>query len=141
MTFHSGQIASDPEVKKEALPIFSLSEKEFDFGKIKQSGGKVEHSFTLQYNGEKPIQITGVPTSCICTSAKIDKKTLNPGESATITVIFDPNLHEEPEGRFFKTISITTEPSVENSPEVKIWAEIDLDLGKDAYKLNTHHHD
>lgn len=93
-------------------PMFSLAEKEFDFGKIKQSGGKVEHRFVLTYNGEKPVKITGTPTSCACTQAKIDKTTLSKGESATLTVAFDPNLHEEPTGKFFKTISVLTEPSI-----------------------------
>lgn len=137
----SGKITSDLEVKKEVIPIFSLSEKDFDFGKIKQSGGKVEHTFVLQYDGQEPLKITGVPTSCACTSAKIDKTILSTGESAIITVTFDPNLHEEPEGKFFKTISILTEPSIQNSPELKIWAEIDLDLGKDSYKLKASHKD
>ncbi len=137
----SGKITSESEVKKETIPIFSLSEKEFDFGRIKQSWGKVEHTFTLQYNGKEPIKITGVPTSCACTSAKIDKTILSTGESAVITVTFDPNLHAEPEGKFFKTISIITEPSIQNSPELKIWAEIDLDLGKDSYKLKASHDD
>lgn len=136
----SGKIIAE-WAKPEVLPTFSLSEKEFDFGIIKQSGGKVEHSFIIQYNGKEPIKITGVPTSCACTSAKIDKLILSTGESAVITVTFDPNLHAEPEGKFFKTISILTDPSIQDSPELKIWAEINLDLGKDSYKLKASHDD
>lgn len=126
---------------QENTPIFTVSEKSFDFGKIKQSGGEVKHSFVIRYNGKNPLKITGVPTSCACTSAKIDKTVLNPGDTATITVTFDPNLHAEPEGKFFKTISLLTEPSVQDAPELKIWAEIDLDLGPGAYKLKAPHED
>ncbi len=93
------------------------------------------------YNGKEPLVIKGVPTSCACTSAKIDKTSLNPGDTATITVTFDPNLHEEPTGKFFKTVSLLTEPSVKDTPELKIWAEIDLDLGPKAYKLKEKHND
>lgn len=132
---------SQTGVSQEGLPIFSISEKSFDFGKIKQSGGEVKHSFVIGYNGKNPLKITGVPTSCACTSAKIDKTILNPGDTATITVTFDPNLHAEPEGKFFKTISLLTEPSVKDAPELKIWAEIDLDLGPGAYKLKAPHED
>lgn len=32
---------------QENAPIFSVSEKSFDFGKIKQSGGEVRHSFVI----------------------------------------------------------------------------------------------
>ncbi len=114
--------------------LFSLREKEFDFGKIKQSGGEVKHEFTVQYNGKTPIKITGVPTSCGCTTAKIEKDILNPGETTIITVEFDPNFHEEPIGKFFKSVIILTEPSTNPPPELKIWAQVDVDLGKGAFK-------
>lgn len=114
--------------------LFSLREKEFDFGKIKQSGGEVKHEFTVQYNGKTPIKITGVPTSCGCTTAKIEKDILNPGETTIITVEFDPNFHEEPTGKFFKSVIILTEPSTNPPPELKIWAQVDIDLGKGAFQ-------
>jgi rhodanese-related sulfurtransferase len=122
--------------EQEAL---SLAEDEFDFGLIKQSGGKVNHEFTLTYNGDEDIKITGVPTSCGCTSASIDKQTLSKGDTAKVIVTFNPNLHAEPEGKFFKTVSILTEPTLGESPEIKIWAEIDLDLGPEAFELQSDH--
>ena len=63
------------------------------------------------------------------------------GDEGFVTVYFDPNLHEEPEGKFFKTVSLLTEPSLEKQPEVKIWAAIDLNLGPEAYKLKAAHED
>lgn len=118
--------------------MFEFSETEYDFGLIKQSGGIVQHEFPFTYNGAETVKVTGVPTSCQCTSAEIDKGELKQGDSAAITVSFDPNLHAEPEGRFFKTIKLMTDPAIEDTPELKIWAEIDLDLGADAYKLKSH---
>ena len=136
------QTASPPPViKQEVKSQITFEEQSYDFGVIKQSGGKVKHDFVFTYTGETPIKITGVPTSCACTSAKIDKTNLSPGESGTITVVFNPNLHEEPAGKFFKSISLLTEPSLEEMPEIKIWAEIDLDLGPDAYELKQDHED
>lgn len=129
------------DVSQENVPTFTVAEKSFDFGKIKQSGGEMRHAFAIRYNGKNPLKVTGVLTSCACTSAKIDKTVLNPGDTATITVTFDPNLHAEPEGKFFKTISLLTEPSIQDAPELKIWAEIDLDLGPGAYKLKAPHED
>lgn len=120
------------------VSMFDFSDTEHDFGIVTQSGGIVSHSFPFTYNGNEPIEVTSVPTSCGCTTASIDKKTLTKGDKAIITVEFDPNLHEEPEGRFFKTINLVTEPEIEDIPELKIWAEIDLDLGPEAYKLQTH---
>lgn len=118
---------------------FVFEEEKFDFGKIKQSGPIVSHEFKFEYNGDQPIIVTGVPTSCACTTASIDKKQLKKGDSGIITVEFDPNLHEEPEGKFFKSINVLTEPAQKEEVEIKIWTEVDLDLGPEAYKLKEEH--
>jgi rhodanese-related sulfurtransferase len=120
---------------------FVFTEKSFDFGKIKQSGGKVSHDFVFTYNGENEIEITGVPTSCACTSAVISKTKFKKGETGILTVSFNPNLHEEPTGQFYKSISLLTSPKLETMPEVKIWVEIDLDLGAEAFELKSDHKD
>lgn len=121
--------------------VFNFQENEFDFGVLKQSEGIVRHDFAFTYNGEQDVEILGLPTSCGCTSAKIDRDKLSKGDKGIITVSFDPNLHEEPEGRFFKTVSVVTNPSMADIDDLKIWAEIDLDLGPQAYKLKSDHDD
>jgi nitrite reductase (NO-forming) len=122
---------------------FIFAEQEYDFGMIKQSGGIVQHDFSFTYEGETPIAITSTPGSCACTTAEVSKKELSKGESAILTVSFNPNLHAEPEGRFSKTISILTNPPLNPVPEVTVWQQIDLDLGEEAFELsrNTSNHD
>ncbi|MEK7085630.1 MAG: DUF1573 domain-containing protein [Patescibacteria group bacterium] len=115
-----------------------MKESEFEFGVIKQSGGIISHEFAFEYTGENPVKVTSTPTSCACTSAKISKNEFKKGDTGILTVEFDPNLHEEPQGKFFKTITILTEPALAKQPEVKIWAQVDLDLGPEAYKLKGH---
>lgn len=110
---------------------FVFNEMEFDFGIVKQSSGINTHEFEFTYIGDDPISVTGVPTSCACTSAEISQDSFEKGDKGILSVHFDPNLHEEPEGRFFKTISILTDPELEKQPDVKIWAEMDMDLGAD----------
>ena len=120
---------------------FVFSETEFDFGTIKQSGGLVSHDFPFVYEGDEPVVVTGTPSSCACTSGEISDKNFETGDAGVLTVTFDPNLHVEPEGRFFKTVVVLTEPTLEKIPEVKIWVHIDLDLGPEAYKLQEPHED
>lgn len=120
---------------------FVFEETEFDFGILKQSGGIISHNFEFEYLGDEPIEVMGVPASCACTVAEISEKIFQKGDKGVLIVEFDPNLHEEPEGKFFKTVSILTEPELEKQPEIKIWAEIDLDLGPEAYKLKEVHID
>lgn len=111
---------------------------EHDFGVIKQSGGIVQHDFVLTYNGEEPLSITSTPGNCACTTAEIDKTLLNKGDQAVLTVAFNPNLHAEPKGKFYKTVALITDPPLNPVPEVKIWQEIDLDLGEEAFELFQH---
>lgn len=116
-------------------PVFAFAAVEHDFGVLKQSGGVVSYSFPFTYTGTQPVMITGTPGSCACTTAATDKKAYRPGERGALTVWFNPNLHAEPEGRFFKTVNILTSPASLPTPEVKIWAQIDLDLGPAGYEL------
>ena len=106
---------------------------EYDFGKIKQSGGVVSRTFAVRNDGGKDAQVSEVLTSCSCTTAEIDKKVIKPGETAGLTVIFDPNYHFEDEGRFFRTATIKY--NGDSIAEAKIYVEVDYDLGKDKLKF------
>lgn len=128
-------ITSAPETPESEM---MFEEAEYDFGIIKQSGGLVTHEFPFTYTGSIERSITAVPGSCACTTAEINIDTLTPGAKGIITITFDPNLHEEPEGRFYKTVSLLTEPPIDPEPEVKIWTEIDLDLGPEFFTLKMH---
>ncbi len=116
-----------------------FKDKSYDFGLIKQSVGSVSHKFPFTYVGQNPIKIIAVPTSCDCTSASVSPTNLKPGDSGVLTVNFNPNFHAEPQGKFFKSISFITEPQLKNSPEIKIWANIDLDLGPQAFESKSNH--
>lgn len=114
---------------------------EFDFGIIKQSEGIVSHDFAFTYNGDIPLKVTGTPGSCLCTTGSVNVETLENGSRGVLTVTFNPNLHAEPEGRFFRTVAILTDPPLPVIPEVKIWTEIELDLGEEAFELRAPHDD
>lgn len=137
LDFQANVVRTSAELPDES--VFNFEAKEFDFGTIKQSEGIVKHDFAFIYNGAEDIEILGLPTSCGCTSAKIDKDRLSKGDKGVVTVSFDPNLHAEPEGKFFKTISLVTNPQISDIGDLKIWAAIDLDLGPQAYKLKSDH--
>lgn len=136
--FTKKQAAKDNENYSIQIGDFAFQKTEFDFGQLKQSQGLVSHEFSFRYTGETPLKVTGVPTSCQCTSAEISKQDLISNDTGIITVTFDPNLHKEPTGTFFKTISIITEPQTSVKPELKIWAEIEVDLGPERYKQQEH---
>ena len=106
---------------------------EYNFGKIKQSGGVVSSTFAVRNDGGRDAQVSEVLTSCSCTTAEIGKKIIKPGETADLKVIFDPNYHFEDEGRFFRTATIKY--NGDSIAEAKIYVEVDYDLGKDKLKF------
>ena len=57
-------------------PHLTLTPEEYDFGKIRQSGGTVSKTFDVFNNGSEDVAINEVLTSCSCTTAEIDKKLL-----------------------------------------------------------------
>lgn len=117
-------------------PSLMFTNKEYDFGMVKQSQGTLTAEFTVVNNGSETVVIDALPASCACTQASIDKKEIAVGESATITVAFDANLHPEPDGRFFKTIEIVS--NVSPLPELKVYANVEYDLGMSKLKLQDH---
>lgn len=98
--------------------------KEYDFGKITKKNGNVHTDFVIRNTGTEALAIGDIVTSCGCTSATITEKTIAPGKSATLTAIFDPNFHEEPQGRFSRSIFVPTNDP--NTPELEfiIYMEI-----------------
>ncbi len=67
-----------------------FSAREWDFGEIHETGGRVSHRFTARNEGERPVVILDVVTSCGCTIPEFSRKPIKPGDEATITVTFDP---------------------------------------------------
>lgn len=140
-TFPAGRVPEPDPLASFPVEMgdFHFAEKEYDFGTLKQSQGLVRHDFPFIYTGEEMLEITGALTSCECAQASVSPTTLKAGDRGVVTVTFDPNLHKEPEGKFFKTIMLRTKPEVKKRVEILIWAEIDLDLGPEHYKLKGHH--
>ena len=125
---------STPSVERVHGPHLVLSPAEYDLGIVKQSGGLVLRTFDVFNNGSEDVVISDVLTSCSCTTATMDTKLIEPGGHGTLTMLFDPNYHFEDEGRFFRTASIKSNIH-EEVPEVKLYIEVDYDLGKDKLKF------
>lgn len=60
----------------------------FDFGE-RRSGEVIEHTFTLENQGDQVLRIHRIRSSCGCTVPKIGKEILNPGETTEVTVRLD----------------------------------------------------
>lgn len=99
-----------------------------DFGVIPQYGGTVQETFTVKNSGKEVLIIGDITTSCSCTSVTISSTSIDPGKSATLIVVFDPDFHEEPLGVFKRTVFIPTNDPT--TPEAEVVIQVDIDEGK-----------
>ncbi|MAZ40847.1 hypothetical protein CL654_01920 [bacterium] len=109
-------------------PIIAIDRTFHDFGVIPQFGGVVTETFTIQNNGTSILEIGGITTSCSCTSASVSATSIDSGGEATLTVVFDPDFHEEPVDVFKRTVFIPTNDPT--TPEAEVVIQVDIDEGK-----------
>lgn len=62
----------------------------YDFGYIKEDGGKVTHEFTFVNEGEEPLKITSARAECGCTQPEYSKEEVPPGGKGVIKVTYNP---------------------------------------------------
>ena len=75
----------------------------YDFGDIKEADGAASHTFTLLNNGELPLVISRVVTSCGCTQPEWTKEPIAPGKTGEVRVAYDTAGRPGP---FTRTISV-----------------------------------
>lgn len=82
-------IATVFAAEKEKASI-KFEETTYDFGNIREDGGKVSHEFTFTNKGTAPLKITSARAECGCTTPEYPKEEIAPGESASINVTYNP---------------------------------------------------
>lgn len=78
------------------------------------------HDFVFSNTGNSPLTIKEVRGSCHCVQGKWPDQPINPGDSAIISVSFDP---EEVTGLFIRTLTVRSNAK-RDSVELKITGEI-----------------
>jgi peroxiredoxin len=101
--------SSEPLVA--GTPGITVDEAIYSFGD-RDAGDIVEHSFTLTNRGDGTLVIDRVRTNCGCTVAELSRKSIPPGESATLGLKL--NLHLQ-KGRQNRTAIVqSNDPSTPN---------------------------
>ncbi|NUQ57569.1 MAG: DUF1573 domain-containing protein [Candidatus Paceibacter sp.] len=119
----------------EKAGTISFEDDYFNFGTVSMSKGNVNHTFKMRNTGDKPVKISGIYTSCMCTEATLTavggKKfgpfgmkghggnnyanvTMMPGEEMMVETTVDPTAHgPQGTGPAKKAIYIETDSSRE----------------------------
>lgn len=75
--------------KSSQPPTISISEEEWDFGKVKEDERPV-HIFTIKNTGREELIIGRVRSSCGCAATMLSSDNIQPGKSAELKVTFNP---------------------------------------------------
>jgi hypothetical protein len=86
-------------------PVITFEKTEHDFGKINEADGRVSVVFNFKNEGMAPLVLSNVRASCGCTTPTWTKEPVEPGQTGSITVTYNPNGRP---GRFQKTVTITS---------------------------------
>lgn len=129
----------------EQAGTLEAEESSFDFGVISMAAGNVSRSFKIKNSGAGPVTIKKIYTSCMCTTAILNKggnksgpfgmpghgsatrlkETIGPGEEAEIEVVFDPAAHG-PEGTGLIKRVVYVESDSEAAPKLQLTFEANV---------------
>ncbi len=114
-------------------PTLSLSEEEWDFGKIKEDERPV-HIFTLSNTGREELIIERVRASCGCTATMLSSDHLPPGGSSELKVTFNPTGYS---GLVKKDIYIESNDPASPQKKLTIIAEVEPIPSPQAFFSNS----
>jgi hypothetical protein len=118
--------ATAPQVQADTQASLAIESNRYDWGVIDINGGMASYSFPIRNQGETPLKLFNVTTSCMCTTAQLigdsnqsekfgmhEKSSaifeVQPGETAQLLVEFDPAFHgPSGVGQISRTITLNT---------------------------------
>lgn len=138
------------EIKEELIaeapvdrPILELEPVSIDVGEISMAKGEVEKVYQVKNTGQTNLIITGMESSCMCTSAILRNggkespvfgmhdnptdwsTTISPGGKAELVVTFDPNAHgPDAVGPITRTVSVQSNDVIDSAKKVKFEGEV-----------------
>ncbi len=121
-------------------PSIQVSPEGMNLGNVSVAAGTKNVSFSLSNAGKTDLIITGMVTSCMCTSASLTadgqesprfgmhdnasgwQQAIKPGQTAILNVYYDPTVHPELRGTVTRTISISSNDPLFSTKKITITA-------------------
>lgn len=122
-----------------ARPELTIEPEAVDLGTIRMADGPASARYTVRNDGQAPLTITALATSCACTTAVLETSkgtgptfgmhenptdwslTLALGEEAILIVTFDPNYHgPDAVGDFLREATITSNDPLQPAAKVQM---------------------
>ena len=100
--------------------VIEFNSKTYDFGQVREDGGRVSTTFEFTNTGNAPLVLSNVRASCGCTATNWSKAPIEPGQKGSVTATYNPNGRP---GVFTKTITVTSNAS-ESTVRLTIKGEV-----------------
>ena len=125
--------AADPKEKTpQGKARLRLHETSHHFGDVARRGGDLVYEVRFTNEGDAPLVLTRVVTSCSCLKAHFHRRPVAPGDEGSIRIVYEPQKSEP--GVFNKVIQIysnardgraifTVQGNAVEAPRVKIKEE------------------
>jgi len=114
----AGTLAAAPG--KEARAKFK--EEAWDFGEVKQ-GEVLAHEFVFVNDGDAPLVVERVETTCGCTAALVTEKRIAPGKEGRIKTTFDTRGYA---GRLARYLYLISNDAENGRRELSLVADIEV---------------
>ncbi|NOZ28925.1 MAG: DUF1573 domain-containing protein [Chloroflexi bacterium] len=101
-------------------PKLVIPQDFWDFGEVGPTD-VVDHTFVLKNEGEAPLTISRIYTTCGCTTAELSARVIPPGKVALLRLIFDAGYHDV-RGQTVRR-GIIIENNDPNYSEAAVWSE------------------
>ena len=132
---------------QEGGTLINFNSEEYDFGKVRESDGRLYHSFEFVNCSGAVLNLLEPVPSCSCVNAKLSAKSLKPGQRASVDVVFDPSGAESlvyrtvdiysKEGIHLSTLSVMADVvPMDTSLARKFPIVLDGDLRSDVSTVN-----
>jgi hypothetical protein len=104
-------------------PRLVLDPESWDFGRTLRKR-VLEKQFTLRNVGDADLVIDRITTSCGCTAALLDEKTIGPGKSVVLKVTFETR---DDLGRLERKVLLRSNDRARDPLEIKLQATVEPD--------------
>jgi Protein of unknown function (DUF1573) len=111
-------------------PTLAILPATYDFGAIAEDA-PVTATLQVANTGRGKLIISGITTSCGCTTAKVDEAELTPGAVTNLTITFDPQAHPGLYGPLLRMVYLHSNDPAQPEVEVPVTVDI-LDPNKES---------
>ena len=99
-------------------PVIALEAQTLELGDL-PNGEIVERAVAVRNDGDAPLVVDTVTTSCGCTTAALEPMTLAPGESGVLRIAFDSGAHgPDLRGPLMREVTLSSNDPV--APDTKL---------------------